>query len=363
MTDRPPGAACPRWASRLLRAPLLGKILIANSLITGGGVAVTVAFAITWERTAPGRSPIGMVVVVGVSAVLIGLGVNLWILRIALAPLRDLQRTAERIDAGDLAARASDSPLADPDFARLTRLTNRMLDRADAYRARIRRLVARAVRSAEEERKRISWELHDDAAQRLATLLVDLRSVTNRAGDRSTIEALEGFRVVLADTIEAIRRYARGLRPPALDDLGVVHAIRGLARETDERGVEVTVREDGPPAPLSKDAELVLYRMVQEGLTNVVKHSGASRAVVTMATEGPVLRVLVSDDGRGFDVQREIESGTGLGLFSLRERAEYVGGKVGVESSPGAGTTLVIEVPLSADAVALSSERVPCGAA
>lgn len=340
----------------MLRIPLRYKILIANGLVTGLGIGFASMLASSWARASSEHSMFALVVGAGLAGVSISMAVNLLILWVALNPLHELERTAERIDAGDFAARTPPSRLADRDLERLARLTNQLLDRANAYRSRIRRLVARAVRSGEEERKRISWELHDDAAQRLATLLVRLRPIMNGLTDVATLRELEAFRAELADTVEAIRRYARGLRPPALDDLGVVHAIEGLVREVRDSDIDVRFLSPKGPLGLDRDAELILYRMVQEALTNVVKHACAARASVEMTVTGSTLCATISDDGRGFDARAELEAGAGLGLFGLRERAEYVGGAVTIESEVGRGTSVTIQIPMS-------DELVPCSAA
>lgn len=109
----------------------------------------------------------------------------------------------------------------------------------------------------------------------------------------------------------------------------------------------MTVTADTVPPDLGEDIELALYRMVQEALANVAKHSGATQAEVEMKTEGDSIKVLIRDRGRGFEADRERDSGTGLGLFGLRERAEYMGGSVDIVSGLGHGTTVMIEVPLA----------------
>ena len=341
------GEAKRGWADALLRLPLLYKILIANSAIVGVGAGMGTMAVAAWLRVDPHRSTLTLVYMLGLSGTVLSVAVNLLILRVALTPLRELEPTARRVEAGDFSARAQTSVMADRDFARLTRITNQMLDRVRRYRSRLQRLAARALRAGEEERKRISWELHDDAAQRLATLMVRLRTVVREVEDPEAAGKLEGFREELGDTLESILGYARGLRPPALDDLGLVPAIEGLARQAADRGVAVTVTAHAVPPDLGEDIELALYRMVQEALTNVAKHSGATEAEVEIRTEGDSMKVLVRDHGRGFEAERERNSGTGLGLFGLRERTEYVGGSVNIVSGVGQGTTVVIEVPLA----------------
>jgi len=335
-----------RWGNALLGIPLLYKILIANALIVGLGAGAGTALVSYFARAWPSYPVWLLVVTVGTVGGAVSLLVNWLILRVALAPLRDIEEVAARVEAGDLDARSTVSPVADPSLARLGRVLNEMLDGISRYRVRLRRLAAGSVRAAEEERKRLSRELHDDTAQRLAALMLRLRSMRSEVNDPSLDRRFEAFRSELLDTLESIRRYARGLRPPALDDAGFEAAIRGLARDMAEVGLDVRVSVEELPPRLDEAVELALYRMIQEALSNVVRHSGAPEAILRMGMEDGRLSVVAADRGSGFNVEREWDRGEGLGLFGLRERAEQIGAALDVRSSPGAGTTVRIEVPL-----------------
>lgn len=215
--------------------------------------------------------------------------------------------------------------------------------------ARLRAFGAGALQAAEDERMRIARDLHDDTAQRLASLLVRLRVARGAADDEKRERFLDELHGEIMETADAVRRIARGLRPPSLEEVGLESAIRGLARSIREaHGLEVEV-ESLPAAGegrLRSDAELVLYRIVQEALSNVVRHAGATRARVRLEWSGERVLVVVEDDGRGFDAQGLGDSrGRGLGLLGMTERARYLGGRFGIESSDGRGTRLTVEVP------------------
>ena len=152
----------------------------------------------------------------------------------------------------------------------------------------------------------------------------------------------------IGQALEGIRRFARGLRPPALDELGLVPAIESHARSLEEiSGLRVHVRAETEGADLAPQAELATYRIVQEALSNVVRHARATRADVRMVRDGGRLVVTVEDDGRGFDPENPTSSeGGGLGLFGMQERAGYFGGTVAIRSAPGSGTTVRAEIPL-----------------
>ncbi len=347
----PPAAptAGPPLARVLLRLPLFYKILIANAAIVILGAAVGTALTAEFVRAAPHRSTLELVGLFAAAGVVVSVVVNVVILRLALAPLRLLERTAERVQRGDMDARAPLSPLADPGLERLTGTINGMLDSLAAYRRRLRDVAARALHAEEEERKRIARELHDETAQSLAALLIRLR-LARRAGDPEARDALlDEARREIAATIEGVRRFARGLRPPALDELGLVPAIAAHARTLAEAaGLRVEVEADPVDGLLSAQEELALYRIVQEALSNVVRHADTREARVRVERRGGAVVATVEDRGRGFRIDEAAAAeGRGLGLFGMRERAAYVGGRVDIESRPGTGTRVRAEVPVA----------------
>jgi two-component system sensor histidine kinase UhpB len=345
------GARLPRWARALLRVPLFYKILIANAaLVLVGTIFGSMATA-RFVRDQPGRpwfEVAGLLALIGIGVTLL---VNAVILRVALQPLDELERTAARVQKGEMDRRAPDSAVADRELDRLRLTFNAMLDAGAAYRARLREVAARALGAAEEERKRIARELHDETAQMLAALLIRIRLVQRAQDPEALGRLLEEMRNDVGQALEGIRRFARGLRPPALDELGLVPAIESHARSLEEiSGLRITVACDEVLGGLPPEAELATYRIVQEALSNVVRHAHATRADVRMGCDGDRLVVTVEDDGRGFDPANAISSeGGGLGLFGMKERAGYIGGGVEVTSARGHGTRVRAEIPLRDD--------------
>jgi PAS domain S-box-containing protein len=220
-------------------------------------------------------------------------------------------------------------------------------------RKRLRDFGAAALHAAEAERKRIARELHDDTAQRISALLLRLRVVEREAANRGVQLGLEGFRDELAACAEGVRRIARGLRPPELEDAGIVAALRAHARGLrDGTGVAVDVVADPIDELLDQHGRLALYRIVQEALANVVRHSGASSARVSVTRDDEVVVVQVSDDGRGFAPGAVSQTlGGGLGLIGMQERAAGVGGRVEVESALGGGTQVTVVIPITRPAL------------
>jgi two-component system sensor kinase FixL len=216
-------------------------------------------------------------------------------------------------------------------------------------RRRLRDFGASALRASEAERKRIARELHDDTAQRIAALLLRLRLVEREAEARGVSLGLEGFREELAACGEGVRRIARGLRPPELEDAGVVAALRAYARVLrDGNGLNVEVEADAVDDLLDASSRLVLYRIVQEALSNVVRHSGSTSAQVSVRRAESEIRVEVIDQGRGFaEGTASTTLGGGLGLLGMQERAAGAGGRVEVASQMGQGTRVTFVLPIT----------------
>jgi len=343
---QPPNHPAATPLAALLRVPMLYKIVIANAVIVMMG---TVAGTVLMRRfliLEPEQSPLGLTVLLVVAGVVITVMVNLAIVRLALMPLALLERTAARVQHGDLAARVPHSALADREMQRLAGTFNGMLDTLGSYRQRLRDVAARALNASEEERKRIARELHDDTAQTLAALLIRLRIARGRNTPEERDAVLDELRAGITEALDGVRRFARGLRPVALEELGLVPALEAHVRVLSETvGINVRLEAEPLEGVLSSSAELALYRIVQEALSNAVRHAAPSRVTVRLWREQSAVIATVEDDGRGFPVAEMMQSGNGLGLFGMQERAEYVGGHVDVRSAPGRGTCVRVAMP------------------
>ncbi len=203
--------------------------------------------------------------------------------------------------------------------------------------------LRRVVEAQELERRRLARELHDQTGQELTSVLLGLKAVEEANSDADRTEALAAVREQVVETLHDVRRLAVELRPKALDDFGLVPALERL-RDTfaEQTGMRVDL-ESRVRGRLPTDVETALYRIVQEALTNIVKHAQASAVSIVLARQGGTVTALIEDDGRGFS---PVGNGEGLGLLGMGERLALLGGKLKVESSPGAGTTIVAEVPL-----------------
>lgn len=205
-----------------------------------------------------------------------------------------------------------------------------------------------ALRATEEERQRIARELHDDTAQHLAALMVRLRVIERHLDDDELSDDFGAFRDELAACAEGVRRIARGLRPPELEDAGVIAALRAHARAVQE-GTGLTVELDVEEVDdlLTGEARLVLYRIIQEAVSNTLRHSGADLVNVRVYHEDGRVVGEVRDRGKGFAPEEAHVRGAGLGLMGMRERAAMSGGHLTVQSEPDKGTTVRVELPSS----------------
>ena len=221
------------------------------------------------------------------------------------------------------------------------------LAKAREYQARLRQMSSQVLTAQEEERKRIARELHDDTAQALTSVLVRLRLLQRSERDGRLQAALTELRDLTAGTLDGVRRLAVDLRPPMLDDLGLAAALRAHLEDFSQRWQIKTALKSSGAGRFPPDVELALYRVAQEALSNVAKHAGASQVVARLIRSASTLRLVIEDDGRGFDVQRAKASrDSGLGLFGMEERLALIGGTLLVESAAGAGTRVCADVPL-----------------
>lgn len=213
-----------------------------------------------------------------------------------------------------------------------------------------REILARVIEAQEAERARVSRDLHDQIGQALTSVLLGMRlvdgSLPSGGGELAEVRDRIGeVRELVAQALDEVRRLAFELRPTVLDDVGLAAAVRRLADDLTRRyGVSVDVQLDGlnDDRRLPPELETVVYRIVQEALTNVARHAQATTASLRIRVEPKRLQVVITDDGLGFVVPDEARS---LGLAGMVERASLVGGRVDITSAPSLGTTVTLEVP------------------
>lgn len=322
----------PQQPASAPRIPLLWRILATNAAVITAAVAV---LAFTPAQIPQPVSVVSALVVVGGLAVV--LAANLYLVRRALDPLQRLTELMRRVDP---LAPGRRIPVygSDVEVVELTEAFNDMLERLESER---RESTGRAVAAQEDERLRISQELHDEIGQRLTATLLQLTRTLAQAPPElhdSLTEAMETTR----GTLNEVRTVAAQLRPVALDDLGLLSALGVLAEQVSEQAgtpVEVTLASTLPP--LAEETELVIYRVAQEALTNAIRHAGATSIELELTSGDGEVRLRVGDDGKGLD-----GAPAGSGIRGMRERALLVGADISVRTRAPGGVEVELEVPV-----------------
>lgn len=303
-----------------------GAVLLAGSLVLVLSPARISARVVLSEV---------LVLVVGLAVVLTA---NAVLLRSALAPVDRVIRAMGTAQLDGTAARLGD-PGGNGAGSRLVRSYHAMIDRLEAERSTSN---AKALAAQEAERHRIAQELHDQIGQSLTVVLLGLTRLADRA-PAELAEELDLLRESARAGLDDVRRVARELRPGVLDDLGLQAALAALATDVAAHGGPLVRRTFGPGLPeLPHDTELVVYRVAQEALTNVVRHARAERVELSLLRLGGSVVLEVVDDGIGFD--GPVPAGTGVS--GMRDRAGLVGGSLEVMSSGGHGTATRLRVPV-----------------
>jgi PAS domain S-box-containing protein len=212
--------------------------------------------------------------------------------------------------------------------------------------------ITQVTRAQEDERLRISRELHDETAQMLAGLSRDLASLSaDESGlPRDLTEHLQNLRVLADSALEGVRRFSQDLRPSILDDLGLVPALEWLLSNAEKQHqVKTSISISGSRRRLAPEKELIIFRIAQEALSNIRRHSEASTVDMSIDIDDVALTLMINDDGRGFSIPKRaselVQSGK-LGMVGMRERARLVGGTLIVQSEPGKGTKITLRVPV-----------------
>ena len=205
--------------------------------------------------------------------------------------------------------------------------------------------LRRVVEAQELERRRLARELHDETGQALTSILLGLKALEEKLDDAGSRAAAAELRELVVTTLQDVRRLAVELRPSALDDFGLVAAVERLSASfSDQTGIEIDFETALGDERLPAEVETALYRIVQESLTNVVKHARARRISILLARRNGAIKAVIEDDGQGFDPAASPSAG--FGLVGMRERLALLGGRLEVESSGDTGTTIAAEVPV-----------------
>jgi signal transduction histidine kinase len=239
---------------------------------------------------------------------------------------------------------ADDARFTDEDLRIAEAFAERAALAIDLSERVARDALRRVVAGQELERQRLARELHDETGQALTSILLGLKAIEEAGNGQDVRKSVRDLRELVVATLQDVRRLAVELRPKALDDFGLVPALQRLAETfAEQTGIRVQVEAALGDSRLSGETETALYRIVQEALTNVTKHAQAATVSVVLTRKGDSVVAVIEDDGRGFDPTDTRDER--LGLLGMRERIALVNGQLSVESRPGEGTTLAVEVP------------------
>ena len=222
-------------------------------------------------------------------------------------------------------------------------LRRRQFELSRTANGRIRDLGGRLLNAQEAERARIARELHDDVSQQLSLLALDLAMIRGSV-DAPTKVVIDEASVRTESILRSVHDLSHRLHPYKVQLIGLVPALRGLQSTVSQAGIPITFTHENVPARLPADLTLCLFRIVQEALQNAVKHSRARAVSMDLIGRDTEVGLTIVDDGIGFDV--DAAWGDGIGLVSMRERVDAIGGTFAIRSEPGAGTRLEIGVPL-----------------
>ena len=319
---------------RQQRESLSGQIVAANLLLVVAALfAASVASSLDLKLDDE-RFQFALLAMTVILALLL----NIMMLQRRFSPLERLIADIEAIDPADpVSFQAPEEPVQEVE--RLAVAFSKLLQRVEEERRRAGRLQLRAQ---EEERKRVARDLHDEVNQALTAILLRLEALTQSAPPELRDELGETKKLA-NQAMEELLQLARQLRPTALDDHGFVPAIEEqLRRFQAQHGIDTSLEVEGRLDDLGSDQQIVLYRVTQEALNNVARHSGATSVHVELQRADGHVELAISDDGHGFAVGSERR---GLGLDGMAERARLVNGEFRIDAEPGRGTTLRLQVP------------------
>ncbi|MBI5287584.1 MAG: sensor histidine kinase [Chloroflexi bacterium] len=335
---------------RYLQAMSLLYRLVAVSTIAAAAMAVFVLWVTTEHIAGHASGPhwdVAIPLIAG--GLVIALAIVFALTRFVLRPVESLERSIVAFGEGDTSVRARQYPFTDAQITRLTSAFNRMADLLVEKQSNLTEMSSRVIAAQEDERRRLSRELHDDAGQNLTTILLGLKRLETLDSLEQVRERLPSLRGQVSAALDGMRSLAWRLRPSVLDDLGLAAAVRSSVVEFETVApTRVQLDIDALEARIPGDAEIVLYRVFQEAMTNVARHSHAKTARVVASRSDHILRLMVQDDGNGFSPAPEPLGEHGIGLFGMAERLALIGGVLEIRSAPGQGTTIAAEIPIDA---------------
>lgn len=335
---------------------ICARIAIGNSIIIIiGALTGTI---VSHTLTKKGEELALLLLIAGVGLI-VSILLNYWIIRKALQPLSDLQRSMDRLQVGkpqnrpgDLSSSSIDLHNPDPQTCQIATTIDGLASQLDSSNRQLRSASRRAIHAHEEERKRIAGWLHDDTGQALVTLAIKLERIKNSypKEDLKTRPLVDEAHQIAQHALDSLRKVITGMRPAILDDLGLIPAIRWYARSNlEEAGIRVHFQAPEEPLTLPGELSTTLFRIAQECINNIQRHSQARNAYIYLQCHPQEVSLCVEDDGQGFNL-KSMENldrqHLHWGLAGIQERVSLVDGTFELETQPGKGSSLKIKIPI-----------------
>lgn len=330
------------------RTPILYRIAIGNAFVIAiGAVGGTYVTRLLADQAADW----GLILVFLAIGTTLAVLINFWIIKNALRPLTDLSALVDKVQEGQTYIDPAYLQPTDPDINQLAEALDSLVRQLNERNQELHALSEHAINALEEERQQIALTLHDDTGQSLTLLIINLESLETQlpSDEKLLLDKIGETRQLAQNSLSNLRQIVYGLRPSILDDLGLIPATRWYARTNLEKaGIMVEIDANGDLESLAPQLNASLFRIAQEAINNILRHSEAKNVEINFAqVEGRIV-VEVADDGQGFDPSSVKEKALQLhhiGLLGMQERAELIGGSTEVISEPGSGTKIVISVP------------------
>ena len=321
------------WGARIervLHVPLVAKLLGANLLIA---VAAVIAAAASGQR--------GVIVFVA-GALAISFAFNVLLVRLALAPLDDLEHTAERVARGEWYARVAESRVSDRRIDRLRTTLNKLLDAISADHIRFHQLIQRSLAARDIERASVARQLREETAQQLYAIELQIDLATHSIENKVRMSALHDAGELTSRTLKDVRALADATYPGLLQELGLPAALAALATRVRNRSaLLLSENTAGAPTHLSPTLVRTIFHVAEEAVRNVERHADAQSVEIRLSSTATEIRLEVIDDGKGFDAAAMELGGQGVGLFQLREMLANAHGQLEIESARGHGTRVI----------------------
>jgi two-component system sensor histidine kinase UhpB len=324
------------------------KIAIGNSLIiiigAVGGTFLT-------RHLTNKAADIWLILFFATLGISVSVLANFWILKSALKPIRDLRNLVDHLQVNHPLVKTK-SIIRDPDISQLAQVLDSLIRQLEERTTQLNAFNELKINTQEEERKRIARSLHDDTGQALSTMLIHLDYLEKHLPnlDHKLRDKLSQTKKLAADSLLELRKIIYDLRPTILDDLGLAAAIRSYANKNFvQAGIKLKVTVSDTLSEIPEDLSSNLFRISQEVINNIVRHSKARNAEITLIQEDDHISLRINDDGQGFNVDEvlgQVMQAQQWGLSGIKERSELLGGKVEINSKKEAGTKIQVDIPI-----------------